>query len=297
VNPKLPNIYADPGPQLNVALCQVYTEPWDLGGNLTRTLEALAEAKRQGADLAITPECVFHGYGFGRDQKETLERYAQVAEPLDGPRLAAVRAAARARKMYVVVGFLQAGAAGVFHNAAAVISPDGEIADVYHKVHCRTFEAIAHAGAFTPGNRFIATDLAVRDLQVRMGTLICFDREIPESTRCLRAMGAQLIACPLACDTEPLDKHRDYADNEMVTRCRAAENEVFYVVVNHAGRFNGGSFAVGPGGEALVQLGSAPEVRTILLPLHALQTRVHADQFGWMGFGYRRPDVYGNALY
>ena len=118
MNPKLPNIYADPGPQLTVALCQVYTEPWDLGGNLTRTLEALAEAKRQGADLAITPECVFHGYGFGRDQKETLERYAQVAEPLDGPRLAAVRAAARARRLRGR-RFLHSGAAGVFHNAAA----------------------------------------------------------------------------------------------------------------------------------------------------------------------------------
>ena len=41
--------------------------------------------------------------------------------------------------------------------------------------------------------------------------------------------------------------------NELITRCRAAENELFIAVVNHARRFNGGSFLVGPTGEVLHQ--------------------------------------------
>jgi predicted amidohydrolase len=36
-------------------MCQVYTEQWAVEDNLRRTLESLREAKRQGADLAITP--------------------------------------------------------------------------------------------------------------------------------------------------------------------------------------------------------------------------------------------------
>ena len=105
-----------------------------------------------------------------------------------------------------------------------------------------------------------------------------------------------MITCPLACDTESLTKHSSYAHNEMVTQCRAAENEVFFVVVNHAGRFNGGSFAVGPGGEPLVQLGKETEVRVIALPVVALQKQVHANASGWMGWGYRRPEVYARAV-
>ena len=66
MNPKLPDIYAGNGPRLQLGLCQVKTEAWDLEGNLQRTLNALEEAASQGAHLAITPECVFHGYGVAR---------------------------------------------------------------------------------------------------------------------------------------------------------------------------------------------------------------------------------------
>ncbi len=295
MNPKLPNIYSSSDPFLRVGLCQVYTEAWDTEGNLERTLEALTEAARRGAQLAITPECVLHGYGFGQNAPETQRRYIDVAEPLDGQRLAAVKTAAQADHMAVVMGFLEAGADGAFHNSAAIISPAGELVDVYRKVHCRNFEAIGHGGAFTPGDRFVVTEITTPDLHANIGTMICFDREITESARCLREMGAQIIACPLACDTEPLNRNLDYAHNEMITRCRAAENEVFFIVVNHAGRFNGGSFAVGPGGETLTQLGSEPEVRVIDVPVVALQKQIHADPSGWMGWGYRRPEVYAST--
>jgi predicted amidohydrolase len=66
------------------------------------------------------------------------------------------------------------------------------------------------------------------------------------------------------------------ADNEMITR-RAAENEVFIVVVNHAGRFNGGSFAVGPEGELYAQLGAEAEVRV----LEVIPNPATGLMFGW----------------
>ncbi len=49
-------------PLLPVAMCQVHTEPWNCTGNLSRLLESLDEVGRKGARLAITPECVLHGY-------------------------------------------------------------------------------------------------------------------------------------------------------------------------------------------------------------------------------------------
>lgn len=292
MNPNLPDIYTGDRTPLRVGLCQIWTEQWNVGGNLQRTLAALEEAAAQGAQLAITPECVLHGDGFGDNPEDTKRRLATVAEPVDGARIARVRELARMRKMVVVFGFAERAPSGLIHNSAAIISASGEVLDVYRKVHCRNFEAVGHAGVFTPGDRFVATDIAVDGLSFCMGTMICFDREIPESVRCLRAMGAQFVACPLACDTMSLDEHVDYAHNEMITRCRAAENEVFIAVVNQAGRFNGGSFMVGPGGEKVAQLGAGPEVRTVGIPVNGVSRQIHAQAFGWMGWGYRRQGVY-----
>jgi len=292
MNPKLPNIYDKCNSPIKVGLCQIYTEAWDLEGNFQRTLAALEEAAAQGAQVAITPECVLHGYGIDENIRTAKHRYADIAEPIDGPRLAAVRELARRKSIYIVLGFAEQSTEGLFYNSAAVISGSGDIVDIYHKVHCRTFENVNHAGAFTPGERFTVTDMTIESQNFKMGTMICFDREIPESARCLRALGAHLIACPLACNTEALDKQVNYAHNEMITRCRAAENELFIVVVNHSGRFNGGSFVVGPGGEALVQLGSEAEVRVIDIPVNAVADKIHSNAYGWMGWSYRRQKVY-----
>ena len=49
---------------LKTGICQVYTEPWDLENNLIRTLNAIDEAAEKGAEIAVTPECVIHGYAW-----------------------------------------------------------------------------------------------------------------------------------------------------------------------------------------------------------------------------------------
>ena len=46
----------------------------------------------------------------------------------------------------------------------------------------------------------------------------------------------------------------------------------------------------------MVQLGAGPEVRTVALPVLTLAAKVHSRPLGWMGWGYRRPDVYDRHL-
>ena len=296
MNPKISEIYDEEKGFVKLGLCQVYTEQWDIEGNFQRTMDALDDAAGQGAEIAITPECVFHGYGAGEDQAETKRRCLDVAEALDSRRISAVCGLAREKKMHVVLGFAELGSNGLIYNSAALISSSGSILNIYRKVHCRDFERIDFNGAFTPGDRFVAADIDCGDKSFRMGTMICFDREIPESTRCLRAMGSHLVACPLATDTSPLDKHVNYAHNESITRIRAAENEIFIAVVNHSGRFNGGSFVVGPNGEVLIQLGVQAEVRVMDIPICMLAKKIHTEPYGWMGWGYRRQAVYDRHL-
>lgn len=293
---KIPDIYSSDDPTVRVGLCQVYTQQWDIDGNTERALDALHTAAEKGAELAITPECVFHGYGFDNDVEVLKVKYAAIADTVESPRIRAVRDCASKYKMYVIVGFLEDGGNGIFHNSAAMIAPDGEVINVYRKVHCRDFESIEHNGAYTPGDRFSTFTMKGADAECCIGTLICFDREIPEATRSLRALGAEIIACPLACDTERLDVFAPESHNETVTQTRCAENEVFYVVVNHAGRFNGGSFVVGPGGKSLLQLDADPEVCVIELPVVTAREKLQSNAYGWMGWGYRRPDVYDKYL-
>jgi len=78
---------------LRVGLCQVWTEEWAVEDNTRRALSAVEEAARQGAQLAVTPECVFHGYGFGGDDYATA--MARIAEPAGGERVGRFRTLAR----------------------------------------------------------------------------------------------------------------------------------------------------------------------------------------------------------
>ncbi len=280
---------------LRVGICQVYTEPWDIENNLKRTLLAINEAAEKGAEIAVTPECVLHGYSWDDSMGKSVSFRNQLfaaAEKLDGAHLMLFKDQAKKLGIYILVGFVEKGSENQIHNTAALISPEGEFVYVYRKVHCRHFENIHHWGYFTPGDQFFSSTGNFNSKHFNIGTMICFDREIPESVRCLRALGSEIILCPLATDTSDLLRFNNQVDNELITRIRATSNELFIVVVNHSGRFNGGSFIVGPMGEVFCQLSEKPEVVVYEVPLGIIAKKFHAEPLGWMGWGYRREEIY-----
>lgn len=292
---KTAHLYSGSHTTMKVGLCQVYTEPWAVEENLKRTIGSIQDAACHGADIAITPECVLQGYP-DMDTDEKRRKLRGIAEPIDGQHLRAVCEMAAACAVNVVVGFALFENEHIY-NAAALISTTGAVVNVYRKVHLRSFEDARQQGCFTAGDEFMTARLALGDTEVTAGTMICFDREIPESTRCLRSMGAEFVTCPLATNTSDMKQYINYADNEMITRCRAAENELYIAVVNHAGRFNGGSFIVGPTGELVAQMGSGAGVDVIEIPVGVAAKGFHSDPLGWMGWGYRKRDVYRKYLF
>lgn len=283
---------------VKIGLCQTATVEWDVEGNFRRVLEDITTAAGQGAELIITPECVLNGYA-GPGLSDWKTRFPATTEPLQGDYLSQVCERVKSLQVEVVFGFAECGESGTFHNTAVLIDRNGAIVWAYRKMHCRPFESAEHDGLFTPGDRFFVSDQTYSGGNLRVGAMICFDREIVESVRCLRGLNAEFIACPLATNTYPLtgasNSHGQKADNELITRARAAENEVFIAVVNHAGRFNGGSYIVGPLGETICQMGSGPEVRTVALPLGVTRS-LHHDPLGWMAWGHRRPSDYAPYL-
>ncbi len=288
------HLYKGDFTSVRLGLCQVQTEPWKCSDNFDRAIRSIEQAAKDGAQIAITPECVIHGYGALKN-KQDLIQLAEAAEPVDGEKITVVKNLAKKHSIFISFGFAEKQE-GRIYNSAAFISDQGQILYTYRKVHCRDFESIEHGGGFTPGEEFYAQQVPIEGNLFGIGTMICFDREIPESLRCLRAAGSELVLCPLATNTSDMLQKADRADNEMITRCRAAENEIYIAVVNHAGRFNGGSFVVGPSGELVTQLGEDPCTCVVEIPLGIISTKFHSRPLGWMGWGFRRPQVYRKYL-
>lgn len=279
-----------------LGLAQIHTEKGDVEGNFVRLCEAIKEGARKGAELLVTPETVIQGYPDVVSAEDRKTVYKMADSP-DGPRLQKLRQLCAEHELELIVGFVEKdNVPGRFYNSAAHISASGDIRYVYRKVHCRPFESAEQDGGYTPGSKFHSTRVGFQSGEFTIGTMICFDREVTEATRCLRQLGAHLVACPLACDTDPMTGSVTHADAGIITRVRAVENEVFIAVVNHAGRFNGGSFVVGPGGELIEQLGVESETRVIRIPIGVVPRAFHIEPLGWQGWGFRRPELYREYL-
>ena len=296
---QLPKDYAAGYESLKVGICQIYTEQWAFEDNLRRTMEAIETAAGKGAEIAITPECVLHGFArpaADMTKSQFHKKLRKVSEPLDGPTIKLIRKKAAELGIHILIGFSEFAADGKFYNTAAMVSDKGQIINAHRKVHFRKAMNIEYGGPYTPGETFSVAELKVNGRKFKAGTMICFDREVAESARCLRSLGAEIIFCPLATTTFGLQGHKETADNEMVTRVRAAENEVFIVVVNHASRYNGGSYIVGPKGEILCEMGQDAAVEVLSVPVQMVAKKYHSKPLGWMGWGYRRQTVYNKYL-
>ena len=98
----------------------------------------------------------------------------------------------------------------------------GKCALKYSKVHTCDFDAVA---ALSPGEGFYVCELDTAAGPVKIGAMICFDREFPESARILMLRGAELILAPNAC---PMELNRLSA-----LRTRAYENMLAVATCNY----------------------------------------------------------------
>ena len=128
------------------------------------------------------------------------------------------KAAALAKELsvHLVFGFLEMRGGKIF-NTAALIAPDGRIAGRYSKSHSSSGVDLLEFGA----------DFPVFDTPLgRIGLLICFDRQVPETARVLALKGAEMILIPAySPDVEPINE-------ELMMRVRSYENNVFIALAN-----------------------------------------------------------------
>lgn len=237
---------------MKVELAQLAGRDNDTAYNLERTLAAIAGCAAD-TQLIMFPEG--HLMGF-----PSAESVAEVAEALDGPSISAVLAAARQRNIAVAIGMAE-NDNGRFYNTTLLITPEG-IALKYRKTHLWASDR----GVYEAGDRY-ATCLWNG---VRVGLLICYDIEFPESARALAQLGAELLIVTNG-NMDPYGPtHRT------AIMARAQENQAFALMVNRveAGDggllFAGGSALVDPLGTLLFEAGREEGQFAVELDLNQL---------------------------
>lgn len=271
---------------IRIAFLQLLPEE-DLVGQLKKGLAACREAKDRGADIALFPEMWSSGYRIPQDADD-LEALAVDAK---GDFVSAFGALAAELDMAVGVTFLEKHAPRP-RNSLVLFDRFGDPRLRYAKVHTCAFD---EERVLDPGDGFFVTELDIRGEKVKVGAMICFDREFPESARILMLKGAELILAPNAC---PMEINRLSA-----LRTRAYENMVAVATCNypaphpdcngHSTLFDGVAWLREEPGARDMCVMEAPEGEGVCLgelDLEALRSYRREEIMGWK---YRRPETYG----
>ena len=180
--------------RLKIALLQI-SPCGSLDNNLEKGIQSCRQAKKMGADIALFPEMWSCGYDI---YSRTAYEWMKDAIPADSAFVESFRHLARELNMAIGITLLEKYKDGV-RNTLLLFDRHGEKKLTYAKVHTCDFSVERN---LTPGEAFYVTDLDTAQGNVKVGAMICYDREFPESARILMLKGAELILVPNACPME-----------------------------------------------------------------------------------------------
>ena len=262
--------------------------PGSVGAAIDQAHSLCEQASKKGADIALFPEMWTTGYEFF-DAADPQGQASWLANALheDEEPLASLRRRARDLDLAIAMSYLRKTEAAP-ENSCVLIDRHGQKVLTYSKVHTCPFEVEKYC---QPGNSFPVAELDTRAGVTRVGIMICFDREFPESARILTLNGAEIILVPNACVVE---EHRISQ-----LRTRAFDNEVAVAMVNYPEpRFNGQSTGIDAvffddQGRSLdpvvAAAGSAEEIALARFDIERI--RRYRSGAIW-GNAYRRPETY-----
>lgn len=271
---------------LKIALLQLRSTG-TLDGQLQKGLDACRRAKAAGADIALFPEMWSNGYNIPADP--ALLR--SMAEDADGAFVSAFGGLARALDMAVAVTFLERFCPQP-RNSVALFDRHGVRRLLYAKVHTCDFDTEA---LLTPGGDFYVTDLDTAKGVVKVGAMICYDREFPESARVLMLKGAELILVPNACPMEinRLSQLRGRAFENMTAVATANYPEGQPDCNGHSSVFDGVAYLPElPDSRDTCILEAGGEEGVYLAELDLERLRAYRRQ-EIHGNAYRHPEKYG----
>ncbi|WP_420797776.1 carbon-nitrogen hydrolase [Halorhodospira halochloris] len=246
---------------LNLGLVQ-HSCSDDYQENIDKTLQGIASAAAQGADLVLLQE--LHGgiYPCYEEHPAHFDR----AEPIPGPTTDRLSKAAAEFNVVIVGSLFERRAVGLYHNSAVVLERDGSIAGRYRKMHIPDDPGYYEKFYFTPGDEgFVPIQTSLGCL----GVLVCWDQWFPEAARLMALGGAEILLYPtaigFAADESTAEQRRQLEAWQTIQRSHAIANALPLAACNRIGTeadtaFWGNSFICGPQGEILAQAGTNEQV-------------------------------------
>lgn len=281
---------------LTVGLVQIKVLPGDTDGNVEANVLEMSrlidEVARGGAEVAVLPE--YWPMGF-----QTAERLKEIAEPVPGGRLSTflVEKAVQ-HNIYIVGGTIcERGEHGQLYNTNLFIDPDGSVLSKHSKANL--YSQLGEDSIFTPGGGFSVCETRFG----KVGVMICYEGDFPETPRLLKLMGAHILFLVAAYES-PLENWWQTLYN-----AHALTNATWLVQVGLVGKFEwmgaevhsfGMSRVVTPMGEVLASATHYPadtplekmksEVKIVTLDYRKRLETARASQ-ECLTFD-RRPDLY-----
>jgi predicted amidohydrolase len=204
-------------------------------------------ASQQRVDLIVFPELITSGYELG-------VRFTELAQRVPGPSVNLIAQRANEYGVYIAFGMVtKERVESVLYNSAVLVGPDGELLEVYNKIHLRGEERMA----FREGYKLPVIETEVGNI----GMMIGYDLAFPEVARSLVLDGADILCVMSNWEASAIDEWKTYL------RARAYENAVFVVGANRVGEdvtitFGGESMVVGPRGQIFTSLANETDPDT-----------------------------------
>ncbi len=204
----------------------------DVDANIKRGLEFARQAISKEANLIVFPELWNTGYYLSK------EAFSILAETTEGKTVTAFREEAQKEKVNIICPFVERDGSNLYISAA-VIGTAGEIMGIVRKglLWGREHNIFTEAKLEYP-----TFDSSVG----KIGVLICYEMEFPETSRLLALEGAEIIICPSVWSMSA--SHRW----DIQLPARALDNTVFVLGVNTVGNNScGKSKLISPLGDIL----------------------------------------------
>ena len=194
--------------------------------NMEKGVKACREAKEKGADIALFPEMWSTGYVFPHDKKWLEQNSAS----LDSEYVKRFSALAAELNLAIAVTLLEKHEPKP-RNTVCLFDRHGERMYRYSKVHICNFGEDDDEGVLDAGDDFCVAELDTAKGRINVGSMICYDREFPESARVLMMKGAELLLVPNAC---PMENNR-----LSQLRGRTYENQIAIATCNYPASHRG----------------------------------------------------------
>jgi predicted amidohydrolase len=184
--------------------------------NIAAVRRLAGKAAEAGVNLLCFPELASTVYvPFVEDRA-----LFALAEPEGGGSVTAASAIARQHELVLVYPFFERDGDD-FYNSAIVFGPHGEKLAKYRKhtiPSSRLFAEASEQFYFSQGD--LGFPVVATPFGIRVGVIICYDRNLPEPARCAALSGAELLFVPVT--TTELARSRW----ELLLRARGRERHV-----------------------------------------------------------------------